>query len=705
MLKSLCGTLAVACCWAATMLGAQQVKAPETPATTIIHSTHGEVLFDMVVTDSHDRMVRDLKPADIQVLDNGVPQKIVSFHVVSESVHLSRQDLLTAGISANAVGTQPLPSFNLVSIVFGSMDNGGRALARQAAREFIENDIGPDDYVAIYDIDTNLYALQSFTRDKTRLLHAIQAATGGNSTQFQQMSSDVQKEVEKVATMEQAAQISSNGPPSAGQLAAVANAKMEEMIADAMRSAADADTTDNSRMTLNGLMGILQGQQRLPGRKSLLYFTQNMPVNTNTASLYHGLIDAANRANVVFYTVDPTGLNLESDNAQSAAMLRMAATTSQSEGVAGRAVTMAEANNSDLTENIEYSSRHMMQSLATSTGGFFSGNTNDLRPQMDRIKDDIASHYEISYVPTAGNDGKFHAIEVKVDRPKLLVRARTGYYALPPMSEAVLSYEAPLFAVEHTTPPPNDFPLNQVELDYPTGAEHTVDVATEFPLTGFTFKPVHLPSGRGVATHFTAMYLVEDMQGNVVKKASDDFPLNGPDGLEHRKMIFERRLALPAGMYHLRTIVYEPETRKATLQTALLDVPAVPAGQLGLSSIAIVDRTEPTKDKASPLFYQNVKIVPDISDPLVKGKTQQVGFFFRVYPPKGSQPRLVMVFKRDGKIVGKAGEPLPAPQADGSVPVLAGFPLSGFPAGDYEVDVVVVNGQQNAMQTALFTVQ
>lgn len=703
MLKRLCGFILTSGLLFSGVLIAQQ-SAPTVP--TIIHTTRGEVLFDMVVTDRHNRIITDVKPEEVQVLDNNVPQKIVSFRKVSKSVHLTQQDLLSAGIPSAEASTLQLPTFNLITIVFGSMDNGSRALARSAAEALIKNDLGPNDYVSVYDMDTTLYALQTFTTDKARLLKAVAAATGGSSAEFKAMNEEVANEIHKAAAMKQASDISGTGPPSASALAGLADAKMEQMIADAMAANANADATDSSRMTLNALMGILQGQQRLAGRKSLIYFTQQMPVNSNTAFLFHGLIDAANRANVSFYTVDPTGLNLESDNAQSASMLRSAAAISRSEGQVGRAVSMDEANNSDLTENIEYSSRHMMQSLATSTGGFFTGNTNDLRPQMDRIKGDIASHYEISYVPTSRDDGKFHAIEVKVNRPKVIVRARTGYYALPEMREPVLPYEAPMFAVEHVTPPPLDFPLSQAQLIFPAGSDQTVEVSTEFPLKGFSFTPVKLRSGNGVATHFAAMYLVEDMQGNIVKKLSQDFPLTGPKSLQARKMIFERSFTLPAGMYHLRTIVYEPETKKSTLQTALLNVPAFKPDQLRLSSIAVVGNTEPAKGASgSPMLYQNVKIVPDINAPLVKGKTQQVGLFFRVYPPRDSKPQLILAFKRDGKIIGKAAEPLPAPQADGSVPVLAGFPLSNFPAGQYEADVVVINGQQNAMQTAFFTVQ
>ena len=77
--------------------------------------------------------------------------------------------------------------------------------------------------------------------------------------------------------------------------------------------------------------------------------------------------------------------------------------------------------------------------LAQSTGGFLTANTNDFKPNMQRIATDIGSYYEAAYVPVNQEfDGKFRRIGVKVTRPGVTVQSRSGYFALPPGEAALL---------------------------------------------------------------------------------------------------------------------------------------------------------------------------------------------------------------------------------------------------------------------------
>ena len=46
-----------------------------------------------------------------------------------------------------------------------------------------------------------------------------------------------------------------------------------------------------------------------------------------------------------------------------------------------------------------------------------------------RIANDVSSYYLLSYYSTGKLDGKFHAINVRVNRPGVDVRARRGYLA------------------------------------------------------------------------------------------------------------------------------------------------------------------------------------------------------------------------------------------------------------------------------------
>ncbi len=68
--------------------------------------------------------------------------------------------------------------------------------------------------------------------------------------------------------------------------------------------------------------------------------------------------------------------------------------------------------------------------LADETGGRALVSTNDFRHGLSRVLDDTGAYYLIGYVSPRPNDGRFHQITVRVNRPKVDVRARKGYWAL-----------------------------------------------------------------------------------------------------------------------------------------------------------------------------------------------------------------------------------------------------------------------------------
>jgi VWFA-related protein len=105
------------------------------------------------------------------------------------------------------------------------------------------------------------------------------------------------------------------------------------------------------------------------------------------------MLDAANRANVTFYPLDPRGLTTQS--------------------------SMNRRSDSLIT-------------LATATDGMALVNSNDFAPGLQRVADDLSSYYLLGYYSTnAKVDGSFRRIAVKVKRPGVTVRARRGYAARP----------------------------------------------------------------------------------------------------------------------------------------------------------------------------------------------------------------------------------------------------------------------------------
>lgn len=74
-----------------------------------------------------------------------------------------------------------------------------------------------------------------------------------------------------------------------------------------------------------------------------------------------------------------------------------------------------------------------LNSLAVDTGGLVLFNLNNIGTAFDEIAADTNTYYVLGYQPTNTRmDGQYRAIDVRVKRPGLTVRARKGYLALPP---------------------------------------------------------------------------------------------------------------------------------------------------------------------------------------------------------------------------------------------------------------------------------
>jgi hypothetical protein len=128
------------------------------------------------------------------------------------------------------------------------------------------------------------------------------------------------------------------------------------------------------------------------------------------------IIQEANRSNTSFYPVDPRGLTVFDEAIVPATPIpsRTAPPTLGPQEENARLRARADG----------------LRQLADGTDGTAVVNTNNIEPALRRIVDDLSSYYLLGYYSTGKLDGKFHAINVRVKRPGVTVRARRGYQAL-----------------------------------------------------------------------------------------------------------------------------------------------------------------------------------------------------------------------------------------------------------------------------------
>src|SRR5260370_15273883 len=171
--------------------------------------------------------------------------------------------------------------------------------------------------------------------------------------------------------------------PEPDSIVAIAQQKMLVMEVRMMNQVMGSYSMDQLQM-------LISEQAALPGRKTVLYLSEGLIVPAEMPERLQSVISSANRANVTFYTADCSGLNTA--NAAQIA-----------HGVAA-AIDGAEIGR----PNLRFDSQQNMLELAEGTGGSAMLNSNDLRSPLQRMMEEVRSHYEIAYRPTSEKyDGHF----------------------------------------------------------------------------------------------------------------------------------------------------------------------------------------------------------------------------------------------------------------------------------------------------------
>jgi VWFA-related protein len=669
------------------------------------------VVLDVVARDKKGKTVRDLAPGEIQVLEEGVPRPIRSLRFVETPAAPTRRE--DGGAAAPAVpAPESIRNPTLVTLVFDALSPEARLFARTAALELLDLEERPDVVVSVFVIGQRLRLLQQFTNDRVALRAAVERAC---------RTIDPRGPTPDAAAVDRAAdaaQTTADAADSAGGGAAGAAATVAAMFANlelrAVRMAEDLERGQRGNASLFGLFALARQQQRLSGRKAIVYFSEGLDVPLQLVSVFRSVVSEANRANLSVYAVDARGLRSRSDFDRTRTDLRDAAETSrrQVQSRGGRAVTREDVLAPEVAEAaINLNVQGQLGALAEETGGRLIANSNDVRAGLERAVDDLSGYYEITYDPQLVEfDGRFRRVELKVARPGVRVQTRAGYFALPPGEGAVnFPWELPLLKTLQASPAPHDFDLRAATFHFgPEDDAVRLSLVAEIPIESLSFDE----KGGTRHAHFSLMAVVRDAKGVVQERFSQDSPLEVPEksleALRHGSAVFTRSFRLPPGRYSLEMAVLDEATKKATVRRSVLVV-APPRAGLGLSSLAVVKRVEPVAeralDSADPLRTGPSRVVPFVGEPTFRaGDT--VSLFLVAYPRPGAggEPSLTLEFARDGAVVARSSAALPAADSEGRIPYVASVPSRSLAPGRYEVEALVQQGEATVRESTFFTI-
>lgn len=359
------------------------------------------VQVDVTVIDKNGNAVRDLRKDEIEIYQNEKKQEITNFSFISNGL---QRNETKAVVPTDQTATQLPPApikaelvRRTIALVVTGLSFQSTYYIRRALKKFVNESMQDGDLVAIIRTSSANGILQQFTNDKRLLNAAIDEirfdAFRNNTFAF--------------------APIGSSGSEETLRLQEERDKTNEEFFEN-----------NANESGLFGLNFILRGMQDLPGRKSVLLITDGFSIPTEPEKAgpfvqsVRRVVDTANRASVTINTMDARGL-VDTGFTAADDLTKMD----------GRGMLKSIIARNQKVVGTQQGPRI----LAEQTGGASIVNNNDLSGGVRKLLDD-QSYYLIGYEPDdetfTAKVRPFHRLMVKVKRPGLKVRYRSGFFGV-----------------------------------------------------------------------------------------------------------------------------------------------------------------------------------------------------------------------------------------------------------------------------------
>jgi VWFA-related protein len=412
---ALCAAAVAAAGLSAEPQARQQGKPSTQEPTTTFRSATSLVEVDIIVKDKDGRFVSGLTADDFEVLEEGKPQPIQHFYLVTEN---------PTGASGQVRPDMVLPRLpdqqgRRVLVVFFDAEHLSVSTiprVKQAAMDFLNEHFRPFDMGGVF-VNGSLWRGR-MSNDRQELLDGIRALTPwfetpatrlGSLTEFPRISSEfeavrvdagdrrVLDELVQRACQEQPTECSFEGGAETVQMRI--EHKAQAYVRDARRAA---------RITADSLTYLARNLARLEGRKTLVMISEGFFTDELRAELSQ-LAGQASRAGITIYALNARGTI----------------------ATGGRILPDASLDRGTLS-TLGDSSEEGLDVLASETGGMSIRHTDNFVRALDRIVEDTSTYYVLAYSPeNTLLDGKFRRIQLKTKWQGLEVRARRGYVATP----------------------------------------------------------------------------------------------------------------------------------------------------------------------------------------------------------------------------------------------------------------------------------
>jgi VWFA-related protein len=380
------------------------------------------VEVDAVVFDKNGNFVPGLKAENITLLENGKPQKIQQFFMVTNNLGQTPDALASEHADEAQYGAH-----RVFVLLFDEAHLANDSLMRvkTGAEGFIRDMIHEGDAGGVF-LNGGMYKGR-LTIDKGELFAGVRSVQPA----FENRQAILAPFVEwpRIPSEVDAARITDG----AREVTDALGAKACQEDPAACQSEGGIGNVENviqqkarlyirqarmmTQRTIQNLEAVSRGLAKIPGRKTVVFMSEGFFVEDSRSTIETVAAQAA-RSGITIYSIDGRGLiNGMSPNTDAVKRER-GRTTAFDTGEDGPTI------------------------LTAGTGGFMVRYLDDMSQAFGRIVRDTSTYYVIGYQPdNATMDGKVRKIEVKSSVPGVKVRARKSYAAVPlPPQEAIWGF-------------------------------------------------------------------------------------------------------------------------------------------------------------------------------------------------------------------------------------------------------------------------
>ncbi|HSY57923.1 MAG TPA: VWA domain-containing protein [Terriglobales bacterium] len=506
------------------------------------------VLVPTVVTNHAGAHVSDLTQNDFTILENGQPQKIAFFQHIQTAVQPTEQATLPAGEFKNSPGTRSDRSAILVLDLLNSSITE-QSSARDELMKFLSGSPTLTEPVCLVAFDAEgVRLIHDFTKNPQLLAEALTNTDGHRGP----------KDTPNTNPLDSAFRGVQGWHSKSGTRNAAAIKGRQDVLQNAMANRA-GDVGLRVWLTLEALREIGEAYSGIPGRKSLVWATGGFPFQIDDAAYfgryerelmpaYESVWRTLDKANIAVYPLDVEDLI--------------------SPAYVGPNIGNPLPQHFDTLPNVSN-----MESFAEATGGKLCDRQTTALGCFTAAADDSSDYYLIGFYETSGSSTPgWRKLAVKISRPDMRVRARSGYYVRGPQDETLSRKDD----IELALASPLDF--TAVPL---TVRLTTITSSSDKKKVGFVFI---LP--RGIATIDETDSNHVNLDFAALARSADGSPaavfsqnLEGklkPEGvttLKSQGLSYPASIDLPAGEYTVRFVIRDNVSGQVGSTSASLNIP------------------------------------------------------------------------------------------------------------------------------------